>query len=160
MSLAWKDYEDAVYEECKRTFQFRNAEIVKNTYIEGKYSGIKRQIDILIKQINEDVITSTIIVECKYYGTKINVKIVDSFIGCLADVGADKGIIVSEKGFSKAAINRAHKGVDDIEVDIFSLEELQQFQAQAAFPYAGDSMLTLSAPFGWIIDGTRRGFAL
>lgn len=157
--ITWKDYEDVVYEECLRTFHFRKAEIIKNTHIVGYYSGVKRQIDVLVKLLKDDVVTSTIIVECKYYGKKINVKIVDSFIGCLADVGADKGIIVSEKGFTKAAINRAYKGKDDIEVDIVSLGELRQFQSQGAFPYAGDSALALSAPFGWIIDGTRRSFA-
>lgn len=156
--ITWKDYEEAVYEECQRVYHLRKAEIIKNTHIVGKESGVKRQIDVLIKLLNDDVVISTLIVECKHYGTKINVKIVDSFIGFLEDVGADKGIIVSEKGFSKAAIDRAHKGKDDIEVDILSLGEFQQFQSQGAFPYAGDSMLALSAPFGWIIDGTRRGF--
>lgn len=158
-SITWKEYETAVYEECQRVYYFRDAEIIKDTHIVGKYSGVKRQIDVLVKLLKDDVVTSTIIVECKYYGTKIDVKRVDSFIGCIEDVGADKGIIVSEKGFTKAAISRAHKGKDDIEVEIVSLGDLQRFQFQCAFPYAGDCALTLSAPFGWIIDGTRRGFA-
>lgn len=159
INLSWKDYEEAVFEECQRVYHFRDAEIIKNTVMLGKYSGVKRQIDVLIKLLKNAVISSTIIIECKHYCKKINVKVVDSFIGCLEDVGADKGIIVSEKGFTPAAISRAHKGKDDIEVDILSLAELQQFQFQGAIPYAGDSALALSAPFGWVIDGTRRGFA-
>jgi hypothetical protein len=159
ISLSWKDYEEAVFEEFRRVYHSLDAEIIKNTYINGKYSGAKRQIDVLIKLRKDDVVTSTIIIECKHYCTKINVKVVDSFIGCLTDAGADKGVIVSEKGFTKAAISRAHKGKDDIEVDILCLEELQQFQSQAALPYAGNSALALSAPFGWVIDGTIRGFA-
>lgn len=159
LPLTWKDYEEAVYEECERVYHFSNVEIIKDIHIIGKYSGVKRQIDVLIKLLENGKVKSTILVECKHYVTKINVKIVDSFIGCLEDVCADKGIIVSEKGFTKAAINRAHKGKDDIEVDVLSLGELQRFQAQGALPYAGDSALTLSAPFGWIIDVTRRGFA-
>ena len=159
INLSWKDYEEAVFEECQRVYHFRDAEIIKNTVMLGKYSGVKRQIDVLIKLLKDAVISSTIIIECKHYCKKINVKVVDSFIGCLEDVGADKGIIVSEKGFTPAAISRAHKGKDDIEVDILSLAELQQFQSQGAFPYAGDSALALTAPFGWVIDGTRRGFA-
>lgn len=158
LPITWKDYEDAVYEECQRAYHFRESEITKNTHIVGKYSAVKRQIDVLVKLLKDGRVTSSIIIECKHYEKKINVKIVDSFIGCLEDVGADKGIIVSEKGFTKAAISRAHKGKDDIEVDILGLGELQQFQSQGAFPFAGDSMLALSAPFGWIIDGTRRGF--
>lgn len=158
ISLSWKDYEEAVFEEFQRVYHSLDAEIIKNTYIIGKYSGVKRQIDVLIKLRKDGVVTSTIIIECKHYCTKINVKVVDSFIGCLTDVGADKGVIVSEKGFTKAAISRADKGKDDIEVDILCLEELQQFQSQAALPYAGNSALALSAPFGWVIDGTIRGF--
>ena len=156
--ITWKDYEDAVYEECQRVYHFREAEIIKNTHILGKYSGVKRQIDVLVRLKADDKSISSIVFECKHYSKKINVKIVDSFIGCLVDVGVEKGILVSEKGFTKAAINRAHKGKDNIEVDILSLGEFEQFQSQGAIPYAGDSALTLSAPFGWIIDGKKRDF--
>jgi hypothetical protein len=34
--------------------------------------------------------------------------------------------------------------------------ELKQFQAFAAFPYAGDNGVLLTAPFGWVVDGTNR----
>ena len=100
------------------------------------------------------------VVECKHYAKKINVKIVDSFIGCLEDVGANKGIIVSEKGFTKAAINRAHKGKDNIEVDILNLGELHQFQGYGAITYSGENALMIAPPFGWIIDGKHRIDAL
>lgn len=158
MAVDWKEYEDAVFEECKRAFHFQDAEVLRDVRLLGKDSGVKRQIDVLIRQKKNGEGLTTL-VECKHYASKVNVKVVDAFIGCLEDVGADNGVIVSEKGFTKAAIRRAHKGKNDIEVDIVSLGELQQFQAQGAFPYAGDSGLALSAPFGWIIDGTRRGFA-
>ena len=158
-TVSWKYYENAVFQECKRVFNRDAKKIIKNAYMLGRFSGVKRQLDVLIRLKKEDGASSIIIVESKHYAQKINVKIVDSFVGCLEDVGAEKGIIVSEKGFTKAAINRAHKGKDDIEVDVLSLGELQRFQVQGALPYAGDSALTLSAPFGWIIDATRRGFA-
>jgi len=130
----WQDYEEAVFQECERVYRFHNAEIVKNAHIEGRYSGVNRQIDVLVRLCEGGKVISTILVECKHYKQKINVKIVESFIGCLEDVGADKGIIVSENGFSRAAINRAHYGKDDIEVDILNLGELQQFQSLGAFP--------------------------
>lgn len=157
--INWKDYEGEVFQECERVFQIRGAEVKRNTHIVGHFSGVKRQIDIEIRQSNEEGVVNICIVECKFYTQKINVKIIDSFIGCMEDVGADKGILVSENGFTKAAINRAHKGKNNIEVDILSLGELQQFQAQEAIPYMGDCALVLSSPFGWIIDGTRKGFA-
>lgn len=159
MPSTWQDYEEAVFQECERVYHFQNAELVKDAHIEGRYSRVKRQIDVLVRLYEGGKVFSTILVECKHYKQKINVKIVDSFIGCLEDVGADKGIIVSEKGFTKAAINRAHNGKDDIEVVILSLGELQQFQSLGAFPFSGDNALAIAPPFGWIMDGTQRGFA-
>ena len=158
MSVKWKEFEDAVFEECQRAFHFRDAEVLRDVHLLGKDSGVKRQIDVLVRQKKGDEET-IILIECKHYTSKINVKIVDAFIGCLEDVGADKGVIVSENGFTKAAIDRAHKGKNDIEVDIVSLGELRQFQAVGSFVYSGRNALAVSAPFGWIIDGTRRGFA-
>ena len=38
-SIMWKDYEEAVYEECERVYHFSNAEIIKDIHIIGKYSG-------------------------------------------------------------------------------------------------------------------------
>lgn len=158
--VSWKDYEEAVYQECERVYLLKRPEIIKNAHIVGRFSETPRQIDVLIKERNGNGDILMTLVECKHYATKINVKIVDSFIGCLEDVGADKGIIVSEKGFTRAAINRAHKGKDDIEVDIMSLGELSQFQAVAAIPFAGDNALAIAAPFGWILDGKRRDFTI
>ena len=156
---SWQEYEEAVYQECERVYHFRKCEITKNAHIVGRFSGVKRQIDVLVQFVNKESVISIIIVECKHYAQRINVKIVDSFIGCLEDVGADKGIIVSEKGFTKAAINRAHNGKEDIEVDIMSLGELKQFQVLGAFPYSGENGLAIASPFGWVIDGTQRSFA-
>ncbi len=148
----WKEYEDAVSHEYERIFYSQDVEIIRNIYIVGRISGVKRQIDVLIRLFKDSCVVSTCIVECKNYSKKVNVKIVDSFVGFLEDVGADKGIIVSEKGFSKAAINRAHNGNVNIEVDILSLGELQQFQNYCAIPYNGSNALLIAPPFGWIVD--------
>ena len=154
--VSWKEYENAVYRECERILNAQDAELVKDAHVEGRYSGVKRQIDILIRLLKDGNVDSTCLVECKHYAQKINVKIVDSFIGCLEDVNADKGIIVSEKGFTKAAINRAYKGKDDVEVDILSLGELQQFQGYGGIAYNGENALIIAPPFGWVIDGKHR----
>lgn len=121
---------------------------------------MKRQIDVIVRQHNDGEDVNMCVVECKHYAKKINVKIVDSLIGCLEDVGANKGIIVSEKGFTKAAINHAHKGKDNIEVDILNLGELHQFQGYGAITYSGENALMIAPPFGWIIDGKHRIDAL
>lgn len=150
MNLNWKEYESIVYEECNRVFH--HCAIQHNIYVVGLYSKRKRQIDIQIC----DEERNTIIIDAKRYNKKVNVKTVESFIGMVKDIGADKGIIVSEKGFSKAAINRAHFGENNVEVDILNLHELSMFQSEWAIPYAGKYGVVALAPFCWIIDGTRR----
>lgn len=77
-------------------------------------------------------------------------------MGFLEDLGIENGLIVTEKGFSKAATNRAIKGRGNVTVEILSLSELQQFQAEGAIVYSGEVGLVMPSAFGWVIDGTRR----
>lgn len=148
--MEWQDYEKIVLEECRRVF--RNADIIHNVYIKGLYSKRMRQIDVLVQTDKGTVY----VVDAKKYGIKVDVKTVESFIGMVKDVGGNYGIIVSEKGFTKAAINRAHYGEDNIEIDILNLHELSMFQSEWAIPYAGNNGVIALAPFCWVIDGARR----
>ncbi len=148
--MEWKEYENIVLTECQRVFF--NADIQYNIYVDGLFSKRKRQIDIFIKDNNGVVY----IIDAKKYNTKVDIKDVESFIGMVKDVGGNYGILVSENGFTKAAINRAHIGENNIEVDILNLKELGMFQYECAIPYAGNNGVVVNAPFGWIIDGTRR----
>ena len=148
--MEWKEYENIVLTECQRVFF--NADIQYNIYVDGLFSKRKRQIDIFIKD-NSGVVY---IIDAKKYNTKVDIKDVESFIGMVKDVGGNYGILVSENGFTKAAINRAHIGENNIEVDILNLKELGMFQYECAIPYAGNNGVVVNAPFGWIIDGTRR----
>ena len=149
-AMEWKEYENIVLTECQRVFY--NADIQYNIYVDGLFSKRKRQIDIFIKDNNGVVY----IIDAKKYNTKVDIKDVESFIGMVKDVGGNYGILVSENGFTKAAINRAHIGENNIEVDILNLKELGMFQYECAIPYAGNNGVVVNAPFGWIIDGTRR----
>ncbi len=148
--MEWQDYEKIVLEECRRVF--RNADIIYNVHIKGLYSKRMRQIDVLVQTDKGTVY----VVDAKKYGIKVDVKTVESFIGMVKDVGGNYGIIVSEKGFTKAAINRAHYGEDNIEIDILNLHELSMFQSEWAIPYAGNNGVIALAPFCWVIDGARR----
>lgn len=148
--MKWKEYENIVLTECQRVFF--NADIQYNIYVDGLFSKRKRQIDIFIKDNNGVVY----IIDAKKYNTKVDIKDVESFIGMVKDVGGNYGILVSENGFTKAAINRAHIGENNIEVDILNLKELGMFQYECAIPYAGNNGVVVNAPFGWIIDGTQR----
>ena len=149
LNIDWKNYELAVLSECRRIY--KNANILYNTSINGRYSQRKRQIDILIKDDQK-----TYIIDAKKFNRRIDIKIVESFIGMIKDVGADYGLIVSEKGFTKTAINRAHLGEENIEVDILSLKELEQLQGTIAISYIDNHGIIINSPFGWIVDGSHR----
>lgn len=94
----------------------------------------------------------TIVVDGKYFNEKIDVKEVESFIGMLEDIGAHKGLLISQKGFTQAAKNRAHYGPAEIELDVLNYEDLKRYQSHCAIPYAGNNGVLLPAPFGWVID--------
>jgi len=151
--MTWKDYEVEIHDYFKEMFP--NADISHNVTVPGRYSKVERQIDILI----EDYVAGNrmrIVVDGKYFSKKIDVKDVEMFIGMLNDCEANKGLLITQEGFSKAAINRAHFDPIDIELDILNFKDLHQFQGFGGLPFSGKHGVVLPAPFGWIIDGTRR----
>ena len=148
-----KEYEKEVHQECLRVFF--DSDVTFNTHIMGLYSKRMRQVDVLVKNYKE----KTLVIDAKHYSKKVDVKTVESFISMLKDLGADFGILVSDEGFSKGAINRAHYGEDNIEVDILNLNDLKELQSIGAIPYSGGYGIAANAPFGWIIDGKSTDIA-
>lgn len=150
--MDWKKYEKEIYQHF--VSQYPDAEITLDARKIGLYSKVERQIDILIEQYIAGNRLS-IALDGKYYNKKVDVKAVESFIGMLEDIGVHKGLLISNKGFTEGAYNRAHFGPSEIELDILNFLELQAFQAFGAFPYSENHGAMLSAPFGWIIDGSK-----
>lgn len=151
--MNWKDYEVEIYDYFKD--MFHNADISHNVTVLGRYSKVERQIDILI----EDYVAGNrmrIVVDGKYFSEKIDVKDVEMFIGMLNDCEANKGLLITQEGFSQAAIRRAHFDPIDIELDILNFKNLYQFQGFLGLPSSGKHGVILPAPFGWIIDATKR----
>jgi hypothetical protein len=150
--MNWKDYEKEIHNYFKGMFP--NADISHNVTVIGRFSKTERQIDILI----EDYVAGSrmrIVVDGKFFSERIDVKDVEMFIGMLNDCEANKGLLITQEGFSKAAINRAHFDPIDIELDILNFKDLYQFQGFGGIPYSGKHGVLLPAPFGWIIDATR-----
>lgn len=150
--MNWKDYEKEIYEIFRS--EYPEAEITFDARKPGRYSKVDRQCDVLI----EDYIAGnrmTIVVDAKFFGQKVDVKDVECFIGMLEDIGAHKGLLVTQCGYSEAALNRAQNGQSDVELDVLNFQELKNFQSHGAIPYATDCAVLLPAPFGWIIDGRR-----
>lgn len=67
-----------------------------------------RQIDVLVKHEHAGVAYTTII-ECRDYAGKLSVTHLDAFVSKLIDIKASKGILVSRKGFSKTAVQKASR---------------------------------------------------
>ncbi|MCF7353329.1 restriction endonuclease [Vibrio sp. CK2-1] len=155
--MNWKDYEKDIYQQFKDMYP--TAEITYDAKVRGRYSKVERQVDILVEDYaaGESI---TIMVDAKFFGKNIDVKDVESFIGMMQDVGADKGLLITQKGYSKAAIARAHNDPSRIELDILNFDELKKFQGFGALPYSGKHGVILPAPFGWVIDAGVRDGAL
>jgi tetratricopeptide (TPR) repeat protein len=153
MKMDWKKYENEIFENFKTAYP--NAKISYNQKIVGRYSKTERQIDVLIegrlagKKLR-------LVIDGKYYSKNVDVKAVDSFISMVEDIDAVQGILITSKGYSPAAINRAYYGPTDIELDILNFDELKEFQGFGGFTYSGWHGALIPAPFGWIVDRTQR----
>ncbi len=145
----WQDYEQEVYEALRRCYP--DADIVRDAKILGRNSKRKRQVDVLIRS-NVAGFSITIAVEAKCLSRKIHVKDVESFEGMMRDIGAEHGLLITEAGFSQAAIDRARNGDLKLELDILSIAELTSYQAEHGLPYSGKYGVSLFPPFGWVVD--------
>jgi len=119
------------------------ATIEHNVKIQGP--EIERQIDILIT-IKVHDLHFKIAVECKDYNGRIPVGKIDAFVSTLEDIDANKGIMISSKGFSSTAIAKAKRKhitlysltnkieIQDKELDIpIIIEELIPSEANIKF---------------------------
>lgn len=147
--MSWRDYEIYITRHFQKIFP--DAAIRHDVKQEGLLSKTQRQIDILI----EGKIAGfnlKLVVDCKYFNKKIDVKQVDSFVGFLADLKASKGILITNKGYSPAAYNRAMYDTRDIELRIIDFKDLEAYQGFIAVPYFGKHGAVISTPDGWVVD--------
>jgi hypothetical protein len=151
--MDWQQYEREIEEQFRKTYP--SAQITHDAKLVGKFSKVERQIDLLIEERASDF-AFRIVVDAKYRGRKIDVSDVEAFIGLTRDVEAHTGMMVALEGYTPAAVNRAHNEDLDIVPDVLNLEELKAFQGPTAIPYSGDKGVWIEAPFGWIVDATRR----
>lgn len=119
----WRKYEKEIFNILKDTFEDCHFEF--DDLIFGKFSKVDRQIDIAIRgKIGGSEVLG--IIDCKYFGKKIDVKIIEAFLGMIEDVKANFGIIITNQGFSKAAKNRAT--LKNLKLDIIKFNELEKIQ--------------------------------
>lgn len=119
----WRKYEREIHQEL--TSVFTDCEFEFDDRIFGKYSRIDRQIDISIRgKIGGNKILG--IIDCKHFSTNIDIKIIESFLGMLEDTKANFGLIITNKGYSLAAKNRAN--VRNLKLDIIEFGELNKIK--------------------------------
>src|SRR5271170_8269854 len=84
------------------------ADVLHNVHLDGRDSGVKRQIDVLVREkIGQYEIK--IVIDCKDYNKPADVNDVGAFNTLLHDVGAQKGVLVCPKGFTAAAKTMAER---------------------------------------------------
>ena len=152
--MKWREYEIYITRHFQRAFP--DATIRHDVKRVGVVSKAKRQIDILIEDRIAGIDIS-IVVDCKYFSKKINVTHIDSFVGFLADVQASKGVLITNKGYSKTAYNRATYDTRDVEIRIIDFDDLEKFQSFFAIPYMSKHSAIVSAPPGWVVDAAPKG---
>ncbi len=119
----WRKYERQIHQELTKIFT--DCDFQFDDKIFGKYSRIDRQIDISIRgNIGGNKILG--IIDCKYFSKNIDIKIVESFLGMLEDTKANFGLIITNKGFSSSARNRAN--VSNLRLDIIEFDELEKIK--------------------------------
>lgn len=150
--MDWKEYEKLVFENIRESFP--NADCQFNSKVLGKYSKGKRQCDVLITQTIAGE-TFKILVDAKYYSKRIDVKSIEDFISMCNDVDVTEGILVTPKGYSELAYNRAENDPSQIILDILSLEDLHHLQGYLAIAYAGEFGCIIQPAFGWIVDANQ-----
>jgi hypothetical protein len=152
--MNWKEYEIYITKQFQRMFP--DTSIQHNVLRDRLLSKTKRQIDILIEGKIAGF-NPRIIVDCKFFNKKVDVKDVESFLSFLQDLKASKGILITNNGYSEAAYNRATNDSQDIELRIINFDDLDKWQGFIAIPYSKSHCAVVSAPDGWVVDSSGFG---
>ncbi|MDX6410590.1 MAG: hypothetical protein QOE91_106 [Gaiellaceae bacterium] len=95
--------------------KFRGKGVVERDVRLRSRSGVRdRQIDVLVRMALPGMDDSVIVVDTKRYSEAVDAKDVEAFIGLVSDVGAEMGLLVTNRGllhrefvaFFRGAIDR------------------------------------------------------
>jgi hypothetical protein len=130
MAQQGEEYEKFVYEKLKRFFP--DFEVTHDDQIEGKQSGLHRQIDISIrgKVRNIDLLY---IVQCKdYKNHPADITTLGEFSAVIKDVQASKGFLVCTSGFAKSN----HPYAKALGIELLTIEDINsdRWKAEIEIP--------------------------
>ena len=121
-----RDYENGVA-DVLAFLANGSATVDRNARLQGRRSGRRRQVDVLVRGRIFGMADTTLIVDCKRWGTPIDVKDVESFIGIVEDVGAEVGMLMTTKGSTGTARTRA-RAERGVRLEVMSLEDLMAWR--------------------------------
>jgi hypothetical protein len=105
---------------------YENCTVRRNHKLEGRRSGVQRQVDVWLEAEVGDNHIVTVAIECRRYADRpVSIKDIDAFCGFLDDVGANKGVMISHSGYTDGAEKRAESA--GIELRMLTVEEAEQF---------------------------------
>jgi restriction endonuclease len=139
---AWQAYEQQIV-DLVRSRAIPGTQIATNVHVPGLISGVKREVDVLVKGSFAGVADALMVLDCKCYATKVDVKDVEAFLGMLEDIGANMGMLVTTKGFSNGAERRATSVIQEIVplIDIVLMDQVADWwmvRAGESGSYRGD----------------------
>jgi hypothetical protein len=129
----WRQYELQIFDALKELAGGEGS-VEFDQRRPGRFSGTQRQIDVWVTGSFagkvEGVITAA--VDCKHFSRKIDVTAVETFMGLVADVGADLGIMITSSGYTSAAKRRAKGGGFRLHVvpkiDLVDFDDLAEWE--------------------------------
>lgn len=146
----WQKYEHYIFGTLQR--RFPTARVVPNAHLPGLKSHRDRQIDVLV-ELNIGGCEIKIAFDCKFYKRKVDVKHVESFLGMLGDIRVSQGVIVTTKGYTRTAHERAERESRDINLQILNPTRLSLFQfIGCLWFWRGEVAAIVEPPSGWAVD--------
>jgi len=95
----------------------------------------------------------TIAFDCKCYSRKVNVKHVESFLGMLEDIRVSQGVLVTTKGYTRTAYERAQRDSRNIDLQILPPDRLSEYQfIGCVWFWKGGAAAIVEPPKGWVVD--------
>jgi hypothetical protein len=106
----WLEYQEWVADWAQRAAG-DTAVVEHDVKLLGRRSGVKRQVDALVtgRFAGDLVGPVTAVVDAKLSKRNLNVTHVHTLAGLVDDIGADFGVLVTNRGFSQAAQRAARE---------------------------------------------------
>lgn len=151
--ISWKDLQDKV----KIFFE----ELGFNACTESICSGARFNFEADVLAERNDLFPQKILIECKYWNSKVNQDVVFSLDSRMKDIGATNGIIVSKKGFQTGAENSINK----LPIQLLTFDELitlyeSEWYKQYVNKFLNETKYLDSDEFDYLLelDGLEIGY--